>query len=51
MLKKRCLTQDAWYEIRAAINNREFLFRRRQVVAIFCRVFAEARKRKVIHKV
>jgi hypothetical protein len=40
--KYRLLVQDAWYEIRTAINNREPLFRRRQAVAIFCRVFSEA---------
>jgi REP element-mobilizing transposase RayT len=45
MRKKRCLTQDAWYEVRTAINNREHLFRRRQAVAVFCQVFGEARKR------
>jgi hypothetical protein len=45
MRPKRILTQDAWYEIRTAINNREPLFRRRQVVAVFCRVFGEAGKR------
>jgi hypothetical protein len=39
------LVQDAWYEVRTAINNREPLFRRRQAVAIFCRVFGEARER------
>jgi hypothetical protein len=37
--------QDAWYEVRTAINNREPLFRRRQAVAIFCQVFGEARVR------
>jgi hypothetical protein len=45
MRKKRCLTQDAWYEVRTAVNNREPLFRRRQAIAIFCRVFGEARRR------
>jgi REP element-mobilizing transposase RayT len=45
MRKKRFLVQDAWYEVRTAINNREPLFRRRQTIAIFCRVFGEARKR------
>jgi hypothetical protein len=45
MRKKRILTQDAWYEVRTAINNREPLFRRRQAMAIFCRVFSEARRR------
>jgi hypothetical protein len=45
MRKKRCLTRDAWYEVRTTINNREPLFRRRQAIAIFCRVFGEARER------
>jgi REP element-mobilizing transposase RayT len=45
MRRKRCLTRDAWYEVQTAINNREPLFRRRQVIAIFCRVFGEARER------
>jgi hypothetical protein len=45
MRKKRCLTQDAWYEVRTAVNNREPLFRRRQAVAVFCRVLGEARER------
>jgi hypothetical protein len=45
MRKKRILTQDAWYEVRTAVNNREPLFRRRQTVAIFCQVFGEARER------
>jgi hypothetical protein len=45
MRAKRILVQDAWYEVRTAINNREPLFRRRQAIAIFCRVFGETRKR------
>ncbi|MDR0376562.1 MAG: transposase [Spirochaetaceae bacterium] len=45
MRKQRFLAQGAWYEVRTAINNREPLFRRRQAVAMFCRVFGEARKR------
>jgi hypothetical protein len=45
MRKKRILTQDAWYEVRTAVNNREPLFHRRQATAIFCRVFGEARRR------
>jgi hypothetical protein len=45
MRKKRCLTQDAWYEVRTAINNREPLFRRGQAVAVFCRVFGEVHGR------
>jgi hypothetical protein len=44
MRKKRCLTQDAWYEVRTAVNNREPLFRRRQTIAVFCQVFGEARE-------
>jgi hypothetical protein len=45
MRKKRSLTQDAWYEVRTAVNNRESLFRRRQAITIFCQVFGEARGR------
>jgi hypothetical protein len=45
MRKQRFLAQGAWYEVRTAINNREPLFRRRQAIAIFCRVFGEARGR------
>jgi hypothetical protein len=41
----RTLTQEAWYEVRTAVNNREPLFRRRQVIAIFCQVLGEARRR------
>jgi hypothetical protein len=37
--------QNAWYEIRTIVNNREPLFRRRQVIRIFCRMFSEARER------
>jgi hypothetical protein len=44
---KRILVQDAWYEVRTAVNNREPLFRRRQAIAIFCRVLGEARMRFV----
>jgi hypothetical protein len=36
-----------WYEVRAAINNRESLFRQRQVIAILRRMFGEARGRFV----
>jgi hypothetical protein len=43
MRKKRCLTQDVWYEVRTAINNREPLFQQRQAVKVFCQVFGEAR--------
>jgi hypothetical protein len=42
MRPKRILTRDAWYEVRTAVNNREPLLRRRQAIAIFCRVFGEA---------
>jgi hypothetical protein len=42
MRLKRSLTQDAWYDVRTAVNNREPLFRRKQAIAIFCRVFGEA---------
>jgi hypothetical protein len=45
MRNQRLLVQDAWYQVRMAINNREPLFRRRQAVAIFCRVFVEAHGR------
>jgi hypothetical protein len=37
--------RDAWYEVRTAVNNRESLFHQRQAIAIFCRVFGEARGR------
>jgi hypothetical protein len=36
-----------WYEVRTAINNRESLFRQRQVIAILRRMFGEARGRFV----
>jgi hypothetical protein len=39
------LEQDSWYEVRTAVNNREPLFQRRQAIAVFCRVFGEARGR------
>jgi hypothetical protein len=45
MRSKRILTRDAWYEVRTVVNNREPLFRRRQTIAVFCRVFGEAGKR------
>jgi hypothetical protein len=45
MRKQRLLVQGAWYEVRTAVNNREPLFRRRQVSAIFYRVLGEARGR------
>jgi hypothetical protein len=45
MRKHRLLVQDAWYEVRTTVNNREPLFRRRQAIAVFCQVFDEARER------
>jgi hypothetical protein len=45
MRKHRVLVQDAWYEVRTAVNNREPLFRQRQAIEVFCQVFGEARKR------
>jgi hypothetical protein len=45
MRPKRILAQDAWYEVRTAINNHKPLFRRQQAIAVFCRVFGEARGR------
>jgi hypothetical protein len=45
MRKHRLLVQDAWYEVRTVINNREPLSRRRQAIAIFCRMFGVARER------
>jgi hypothetical protein len=45
MRLQRNLAQDAWYEVRTAVNNREPLFQRRQAIAVFCRVFGEAGRR------
>jgi hypothetical protein len=46
MRKKRFLAQDSCgARFRTAVNNREPLFRRRQAITIFCRVFGEAGKR------
>jgi hypothetical protein len=45
MRKQRLLVQDAWCEVRTAVNNREPLFRRRQAIAIFCQMSGEARGR------
>jgi hypothetical protein len=45
MRKLRLLEQDAWYEVRTAINNREPLFCRQEAVKVFCRVFGEVRER------
>jgi hypothetical protein len=47
MRKLRALKQDVWYEIRTAINNREPLFRLRQALALFRRVFEETKQRFV----
>jgi REP element-mobilizing transposase RayT len=47
MRKLRVLQQGVWYEIRTQINNREPLFRRPEVRAIFNRVFYEAEHRFV----
>jgi REP element-mobilizing transposase RayT len=45
MRKQRLLLQDARYEVRTAVNNREPLFRRWWAIAVFCRVFDKARGR------
>ncbi|MDR2784352.1 MAG: transposase [Treponema sp.] len=47
MRKLRLLQQGVWYEIRTQINNREPLFRRPEVRAIFNRVLYEAELRFV----
>jgi REP element-mobilizing transposase RayT len=47
MRQTRKLAQDVWYEIRSQINNREPLFRRSVALALFDRVFREARLRFV----
>jgi hypothetical protein len=47
MRKLRMLKQDVWYEIHTAINNREPLFRLRQVLALFRRVLDDTRGRFV----
>jgi hypothetical protein len=47
MRQTRKLAQGVWYEIRSQINNREPLFRYLQVLALFDRVFREARLRFV----
>jgi hypothetical protein len=41
----RKLEQDAWYEIRTAINVGEPVFRLWWAVALFCRVLLDAKKR------
>jgi REP element-mobilizing transposase RayT len=46
-MQKRKIAQDVWYEIRSQINNREQLFRRSVALALFDRVFREARLRFV----
>jgi hypothetical protein len=45
MRSLRVLKQDAWYELRTGINNREPLFRRYTALAIFARVFRETGRR------
>ncbi|MDR3166564.1 MAG: transposase [Treponema sp.] len=45
MRKLRLLGQDVWYEVRTRINNREPLFRRRDTLALFARVFRQAEGR------
>jgi REP element-mobilizing transposase RayT len=47
MRKLRVLKQGVWYEIRTQINNREPLFRKNEVRAIFNRVFHETELRFV----
>jgi hypothetical protein len=47
MRKHRLLVQNAWYEVRTAINNREPLFQQQQAVKVFCQVFGEAHGRFV----
>jgi REP element-mobilizing transposase RayT len=43
----RALKQNVWYEIHTAINNRESLFHLPQALALFHKVFDEAKKRFV----
>jgi hypothetical protein len=43
MRMKRILAQDAWYEVRTAVNNREPLFRLWWAAALFFRVLSETR--------
>jgi hypothetical protein len=45
MRKLRLLGQGVWYGIRTRINNREPLFRRADAVALFARVFRQAKGR------
>ncbi|MDR2742703.1 MAG: transposase [Treponema sp.] len=47
MRKLRVLQQGAWYEIRTQINNREPLFRRYKVQALFNQMFYETEHRFV----
>ncbi|MDR2741251.1 MAG: hypothetical protein LBB98_03750, partial [Treponema sp.] len=47
MRKLRVLQQGAWYEIHTQINNREPLFRRSKVQALFNQVFYETEHRFV----
>jgi REP element-mobilizing transposase RayT len=44
MRQHRILEQGVWYEIRTIINNREPLFRHRDVLALFGEVFGETEK-------
>jgi REP element-mobilizing transposase RayT len=41
----RALKQNVWYEIHTAVNNRESLFHLPQALALFHKVFGEAKKR------
>jgi REP element-mobilizing transposase RayT len=45
MRKLRLLLPGVWYKIRTRINNREPLFRRPNALALFLRVFRQAKKR------
>ncbi|MDR1128956.1 MAG: hypothetical protein LBL20_06560 [Treponema sp.] len=45
MRNLRLLGQGVWYGIRTRINNREPLFRRPDALALFARVFRQARGR------
>jgi REP element-mobilizing transposase RayT len=41
----RALKQNVWYEIHTAVNNRESLFHLPRALALFHKVFGEAKKR------
>jgi REP element-mobilizing transposase RayT len=45
MRKLRLLKYGVWYKIRTRINNREPLFRRRDALSLFARVFRQAEGR------